>query len=117
VSPGGARRGLTCRLAVLALARRGLVRPSACGRWLPVWLPGISLATLTSWWLKAPTRPANGPTSPGGAGAPAVMTASRYGYGCRSRRAGLAPADSGVRAGPAQIECSSPEGPPRLMPR
>jgi hypothetical protein len=33
------------------MARCGLVRPCACGRWLPVWLPGISLATLTLGYL------------------------------------------------------------------
>ena len=33
-------------LAAARVAGRGLARPYACGRWLPVWLPGISLATL-----------------------------------------------------------------------
>jgi hypothetical protein len=33
-------RGLTCRSAAAGLAGRGLVRALACGRWLPVWLPG-----------------------------------------------------------------------------
>jgi integrase len=28
------------------VAGRGLTEPGICGRWLPVWLPGISLATL-----------------------------------------------------------------------
>jgi hypothetical protein len=38
--------GLTCRSAAAIMAGRGLARPYVCGRWLPVWLPGISLATL-----------------------------------------------------------------------
>ena len=43
----GAGRGLTWELAAAIMAGRGPARPYACGRWLPVWLPGISLATLT----------------------------------------------------------------------
>jgi hypothetical protein len=38
--------GLTCRSAVARMAGCGLAWPRACGRWLPVWLPGIWLATL-----------------------------------------------------------------------
>ena len=30
------------------MAGYGLARPRACGRWLPVWLPVILLATLMS---------------------------------------------------------------------
>ncbi len=45
--PGGARCGLTCRSAVAAIAGYGPVWLDGCGRWLPVRLPGISLATLT----------------------------------------------------------------------
>ena len=44
--PCGARCGLTCRLVVPAVAGCGLAYPYACGRWLPDWLPGISLAML-----------------------------------------------------------------------
>jgi len=46
VSPDSAGRGLTCRLAAPAMAGCGLMVPWICGYWLPVWLPGISLATL-----------------------------------------------------------------------
>jgi hypothetical protein len=46
--PGGAGYRLTCCLAVVAMAGYGLARPRACGRWLPVWLPVILLATLMS---------------------------------------------------------------------
>jgi len=41
-----AQCGLTCRPAAVIMAGRGLMRPCAWGRWLPGWLPGISLATL-----------------------------------------------------------------------
>jgi len=47
VSPGGARCGLTRRSAAARMAGRGSVWPYACGRWLSVWLPEISLAELT----------------------------------------------------------------------
>jgi hypothetical protein len=47
VSPDGARCGLTCRSAVARMAGCGLAWPHGCGRWLPVWLPEISLAELT----------------------------------------------------------------------
>ena len=46
--PGGAGYRLTCRLAAVAMAGYGLAWPRACGRWLPVWLPVILLATLMS---------------------------------------------------------------------
>jgi hypothetical protein len=46
VSPEVAWRGLTCRSAAVAMAGCGLMWPCACGRWLPVWLPGIWLARL-----------------------------------------------------------------------
>jgi hypothetical protein len=46
--PHSAGCSLTCRLAPARLAGRGLARPRICGRWLPVRLPGFSLATLTS---------------------------------------------------------------------
>jgi hypothetical protein len=42
VWPGGAGYGLVCCSAVIALAGYGLVWPGSCGRWLPVWLPGIA---------------------------------------------------------------------------
>jgi hypothetical protein len=35
------------RSAAPTVAGRGLVSPSISRRWLPVWLPGISLASLT----------------------------------------------------------------------
>jgi hypothetical protein len=38
--------GLTCCLTVAAVAWCGLMSPRICGRWLPVRLPAISLATL-----------------------------------------------------------------------
>jgi hypothetical protein len=41
VWPGSAGCSLTCRLAAVAMAGYGLAWPSACSRWLPVWLPGI----------------------------------------------------------------------------
>ena len=44
--PGGARCGLTWRSAELAVAGNGLMSPRIWGRWLPVRLPAISLATL-----------------------------------------------------------------------
>ena len=44
--PDVARRGLACRFAAMIMAGRGLMWPCACGRWLPVWLPIISLARL-----------------------------------------------------------------------
>jgi hypothetical protein len=46
MSPEVARRGLACHSAAVIMAGRGLVWPCACGRWLPVWLPAISLAAL-----------------------------------------------------------------------
>jgi hypothetical protein len=42
----GAGCGLTCRPAAAIVAGGGLKWPGACGRWLPVWFPGISLAML-----------------------------------------------------------------------
>src|SRR5271155_1749314 len=48
--PDVAGRGLTCRSAAVIMAGRGLPQPHACGRWLPVWLPGISLAALMFEW-------------------------------------------------------------------
>ena len=48
-----ARCRLTCRLVVPAMAGCGLAWPSACRRWLPVRLPGISLPELTT---SDPTR-------------------------------------------------------------
>jgi hypothetical protein len=44
--PDVAGHGLTCRSAEVIMAGRGLARLGACGRWLPDWLPGVSLATL-----------------------------------------------------------------------
>ena len=46
MSPSSARCRLTCRLAILAVAGRGLTWPRIWGRWLPVRLPAISLAML-----------------------------------------------------------------------
>jgi hypothetical protein len=46
VSPEVARHGLACRSAAVIMAGRGPAWPCACGRWLPVWLPAISLAVL-----------------------------------------------------------------------
>ena len=43
--PGSAGCGPTCRLAVLLIAGCGLRSPKIWGRWLPVRLPGTSLAT------------------------------------------------------------------------
>ena len=62
VSPGGARRGLTCRSAQVRMAGCGLASPCACGRWLPVWLPEILLATLT---FGCPGHDAGAGSSPG----------------------------------------------------
>ena len=44
--PDGARCGLTCRSGAARMAGHGLTWPRACGRWLPGWLPEISLAEL-----------------------------------------------------------------------
>jgi Helix-turn-helix domain len=46
VSLDGAGCGLTCRSGGVIMAGCVLPRPCVCGRWLPVWLPGISLAAL-----------------------------------------------------------------------
>src|SRR5207302_500659 len=45
-SPDGAWHGLVCRLAAPIMAGRGPAWPHACRRWLPDWLPRISLAML-----------------------------------------------------------------------
>jgi hypothetical protein len=37
---------LTCHLAAARMAGRSRTWPRACSRWLPDWLPEISLATL-----------------------------------------------------------------------
>jgi hypothetical protein len=47
-SPDVARCRLTSAPAAAKIAGRRLTSPYAGGRWLPVWLPRISLATLTS---------------------------------------------------------------------
>ena len=47
-SPDVAQCRLTSALAAAKIAGRRLTSPYAGGRWLPVWLPGIPLATLTS---------------------------------------------------------------------
>ena len=44
--PGSAGCRLTCRSAAVVRAGRVLAFPCARGRWLPVWLPAISLAAL-----------------------------------------------------------------------
>ncbi len=44
--PDVAGRGLTCRFVRVIMAGCGLEWPHASARWLPVWLPGISLAAL-----------------------------------------------------------------------
>lgn len=46
VSPHSAGCSLRCRLTVPAAAGHGLMEPEICGHWLPVRLPGISLATV-----------------------------------------------------------------------
>jgi hypothetical protein len=46
VWPDGAGCGLTCRSVIPKVARSGLAWPETFGRWLPVWLPETSLATL-----------------------------------------------------------------------
>jgi hypothetical protein len=46
-SPDGAGRGLMWCLAAPMVAGCGPAWPHACRRWLPDWLPGISLAPLT----------------------------------------------------------------------
>ena len=46
MSSGVAECGLTRCSAAAIMAGRGLAWPCACGRWLPVWLPEISLAAL-----------------------------------------------------------------------
>jgi len=46
IRPDVTGRGQTCRFAEVILAGRDPTRPCAGGRWLPVWLPGIWLATL-----------------------------------------------------------------------
>ncbi len=48
MSSHSAEWGLTCGPAAARMAGRGLMQPRVCGRWLPVRLPGFSLATLTS---------------------------------------------------------------------
>jgi hypothetical protein len=48
VWPGGARSGLTCQSATAGMAGCGLAWPSACSRWLPARLSGISLSELTT---------------------------------------------------------------------
>ena len=48
VWPGGAGCGLRCQSATAGMAGCGLAWPSACSRWLPVRLPGISLPDLTA---------------------------------------------------------------------
>ncbi len=45
-SPGVALCRLTSALAAAKIAGRSLTSPGAGGRWLPVWLPEISLAAL-----------------------------------------------------------------------
>src|SRR6516225_9182365 len=47
-SPDVAQCRLTSALAAAKIAGRRLTSPYAGGRWLPVWLPGLPLATLTS---------------------------------------------------------------------
>ena len=47
-SPDVARCRLTSAPAAAKIAGRGLTSPDVGERWLPVWLPGISLAALMS---------------------------------------------------------------------
>ena len=68
-SPDVAGCGLMWRSAAPTVAGRGSASPSICRRWLPVWLPGISLASLTSGpidnerqWHGQPSLPALFPT-------------------------------------------------------
>lgn len=89
MSPGGARYSLTSRLAVAAMAGYGLAWPRGCGRWLPVRLPGISLAALTSgrpgcYW---PDRP--DPSAAADHPSPAYQ-------GCRVAQPGVNCLDPGV---------------------
>ncbi len=46
MSPDVVRCGPARRSAAVIMAGRGLAWPRTRGRWLPVWLPGITLATL-----------------------------------------------------------------------
>ncbi len=64
---------LMCRLAGITEAGRGLTSPSICDRWLPWWLPSISLASLK---FDAHTLDALGAT--------ADTVASGYQLGCPS---------------------------------
>jgi hypothetical protein len=75
------------------MAGGGLRLPYACGRWLPVWLPGIWLATLLFERLRPDTdlyaSPASGPVRLSQT-VPAVrLAAAGTGAGCRERSAGL----------------------------
>jgi hypothetical protein len=60
-----AGQGLMGHLAAETMARRRLVWLDICRHWLPVWLPKISLASLTfavvaTEWLNARHRPCEG---------------------------------------------------------
>ena len=89
----GAGCGLTCRLAAARMAGGGLAWPGACGRWLPVWLPGIWFATLMFERLRPETdlcaSPASGPVRLSQT-VPAVrFAAAGTRAGCRERSVGL----------------------------
>jgi hypothetical protein len=51
---GDAGCGLTCRSAATIMAGCGLARPYACGRWLPVWLPGNLVSSANVRTAEAP---------------------------------------------------------------
>jgi hypothetical protein len=92
-----ARRGLAGLSAAMIIAGRGLAWPCACGRWLPVWLPAISLAVLMfgcSWPEADPVSPADDPirlsqTRPVAAPHAARLVTARTRSGCREPYAGL----------------------------
>jgi hypothetical protein len=56
--PDIARYGLTCHLAAAIMAGCGLMWPCACGRWLPVWLPGdLVVSSANVRMIRTPCRP------------------------------------------------------------
>jgi hypothetical protein len=63
----GAGRRRASRLPAVILARCGLRLPGACRRWLPTWLPGKSLAALTSGQVEEAAGP---PREPGNTARP-----------------------------------------------
>jgi hypothetical protein len=106
VGPGSAGYRLTCRLDVQAVAGCGLMRPRICGRWLPVWLPGISLATLIFGCSNSAQPPPRGSDPAGQAllGLASRSTRGRPGS-CRDR-----PASGCCRLPELQGSRPSPQG-------